>query len=332
MPRVRILCNCPVDHLPEVKRALESIGEVRYAQHTYQELLEAIGAYDALVPSLDIALDEKLLGRARRLRLIATPSTGTDHIDLKCTTKLGITVLSLKDDYEFLKGVAATAEHAFGLMLAIVRRTPFAFASVRGGGWHSQDFRGRELLDKTLGIIGYGRLGEMMARYGHAFGMRILACDPYKTAGEPFVKQVDFGTLLRCSDIITIHVHLNDETRNMMSDFAFSQVKPGSYLVNTSRGAVVDERALLDALESGKVAGAALDVICGELDGNLEQHPLIRYAQTHDNLIITPHLGGVTYESQAKAYAHTARKIEQFFQAKPGSASRAAVQEPEKGE
>jgi D-3-phosphoglycerate dehydrogenase len=313
MAHIRILCNSPINHIPEARQILESVGEVTYAQYKYPRLLEIIGKYDALLPSLDIYLDERLLQRAERLKLIATPSTGTDHIDLKSAAKFGIEVVSLKNDTEFLKKVTATAELAFGLILSITRRIPFAFDSVKQGKWSSKDFRGHELLDKTLGIIGYGRLGEMMARYGHAFGMRILACDPYKTICEDFVTQVDFEALLRSADIITIHVHMNEETRGLISKRAFSTMKQGVYIVNTSRGAVIDEGVLLQALELGKVAGAALDVICGELEGNFEHHPLIRYARTHDNLIITPHMGGVTYESQAKAYTFTARKIQRFF-------------------
>ena len=297
MAHPRILCNCSIRHFPEAKLILESVGEVIYAEYKYPKLLEVIGEYEALLPSLDIYLDERILQRANCLKLIATPSTGTDHIDLKSAAKFGIEVMSLKNDFEFLKKVTATAELAFGLMLSITRRIPFAFDSVKQVKWSSKDFRGHELLDKTLGIIGYGRLGEMMARYAHAFGMHVSACDPYKTIREDFVTQVDFETLLRSADILTIHVHLNEETSGLISEQAFSTMKQGVLLVNTSRGTVIDEAALLRSLKSGKVAGAALDVICGELEGDFENHLLIRYAQTHDNLILTPHMGGVTYES-----------------------------------
>jgi D-3-phosphoglycerate dehydrogenase len=313
MAHTRILCNCSIVHIPEAKLILESVGDVTYAEHKYPQLLEVIGDYDALLPSLDIHLDKSLLQRAKRLKLIATPSTGTDHIDLRSAAEFGIEVMSLKNDIEFLKKVTATAELAFGLILSITRRIPFAFDSAKQAKWSSRDFRGHELLDKTLGIIGYGRLGEMMARYAHAFGMHVSACDPYKTIREDFVTQVDFETLLRSADILTVHVHLNEETRGLISERAVSTMKQGVFLVNTSRGAVIDEAALLRALESGKLAGAALDVICGELEGDFENHPLIQYAQAHDNLILTPHVGGVTYESQAKAYAFTARKIQRFF-------------------
>ena len=315
MSRVRILCNSLVDHIPEARQVLESVGEVTYAEHDYACLAEVIGEYDALIPSLGVSLDEDMLRRATRLKVIATPSTGTDHIDLKSAAKFNVKVLSLKNDYEFLKKVTATAELTMGLVLSSVRRIPFAFDSVREGNWCRERFRGHELLDKTLGIIGYGRLGEMVARYAHAFGMSVLAYDPYKEIRAPFVAQVEFDILLRSADVITVHVHLNDETRGLVSRQAFSLMKEGAYLVNTSRGAVIDEQALLAALESGKLAGAAVDVICRELEGDFGNHPLIRYARTHDNLIITPHMGGAAYESQAKAYTFTAHKLQEFFSA-----------------
>lgn len=311
---IRILCQGHLNHCTKARQILESVGELTCAEYDYPQLADAIEEYDALIPSLGIYLDENLLRQAGRLKLIATPSTGTDHIDLESAKRLGIQVASLKNDYRFLKTVAATAELALGLMLSIVRRIPFAFDSVRESRWERQDFCGHELLDKILGIIGYGRLGEMVARYGHALGMTVLAYDPHKSISESYVTQVGLQTLLGAADVITIHVHLNEETRGMLSALEFSLMKQGAYLVNTSRGAVINEAEMIKALESGRLAGAAVDVISGELQGNLDIHPLVQYARCHDNLIITPHIGGVTYDSQAKAYAFTARKVQAFFQ------------------
>ena len=313
MTNIRILCNCPINHLPEAKQILESVGEVTYAEYKYPQLLQVIGGFDTLLPSLDVRLDEKMLMCAKRLKLIATPSTGTDHIDLKSAEKMGIKVISLKGEYELLKKITATAELTIGLLLALVRRIPFAFDCVKQGKWSSQDFRGNELFGKTLGIIGYGRLGEMVARYANSFGMQVIAYDPYKTIQETSVKQVDFEALLHSADIITLHVHLNDETKGLISEKAFSLMKDGVYIINTSRGAVIDEGLLLEALQSGKVKGAALDVLAGECEGKLQNHPLIGYARNHSNLIITPHIGGVTYESQKKAYTLIAQKIKEFY-------------------
>jgi len=313
MSRVKILCNCDIGHLPEVKKRLASVGSVTYSSCGYRELSSRLAGYDVFIPSLNVRLDASLLHRAEGLKLIATPSTGTDHIDLEEAKRLGITVISLKDEYEFLKNVSATAELAFGLLLALVRHIPSAFESVCDGSWGNGEFRGRELDGKTMGIIGYGRLGEKVSRYAHAFGLQVIACDPYRRVKDSWVRQVRLGTLLAKSDIISVHVHLNGETRRMIGAKEFARMKPGVYIVNTSRGAVIDEQELLKALKTGWVAGAAQDVLADELGGKIKNNPLVRYARTADNLIITPHLGGVTLESQRKAYTFLVRKIVDYI-------------------
>ena len=315
MSEFKVLCNISVKHLPGIKKLLSEIGRVDYRSYNYQNLKKAIARYNVLIPSLNVMLDQDLLCKGTRLKLIATPSTGIDHINLAAAEKMGIKVISLKGDVRFLKTVTATAEHTFGLLLALIRRTPFAFASVQKGHWNSAGFRGVELRGKKLGIIGYGRLGKMVARYGRAFEMTVAAYDPYRKTGRGPVKQVGLETLLRNSDIISLHVPLNRETRKLIAAREFSLMKRGSFLLNTSRGAVIDEAALLAQLENGRLAGAALDVLAEELLGKIKENPLVKYSRTHQNLLITPHLGGVTGESQAKAFRHIIRKIRDYLPA-----------------
>jgi len=312
---MHILCGFELSHIPETRRILESLGEVRYLDYDRAALAELLPEVDVLYTSLKVRVDRELLEQAPRLRCIATPSTGTDHLDLRAAEELGIPVLSLKEEIAFLRSVTATAELAFALILAAMRNLPFAFDAVRAGEWESRRFRGHQVYEKTLGIIGYGRLGEMMGRYGLAFGMRVLACDPYKTIAEPGIEQVDLDTLLHQADVVTVHVHLNNETRGLLSHREFALMKPGAYLVNTSRGAIIDDDAFLRALESGRLAGAGVDVLAGELDGPIGDHPLVQYARAHSNLVITPHMGGVTFESQEKAFAYTAKMLEAFLKA-----------------
>ncbi|MFH0797500.1 MAG: NAD(P)-dependent oxidoreductase [Candidatus Omnitrophota bacterium] len=307
--KLRILCNTPVAHLAEIRRLLEELGTVDYSRFGYDALLKKIGGYDILIPSLDIMLDRRMLEAAGRLKAIATPSTGIDHIDCDTARERGIAVLSLRGEYRFLKKVSATAELAFGLLLSVSRRIPFAFDAVRSGVWQSADFRGNELKGKTLGIIGYGRLGEMVSRYGRAFGMKILAYDSYRKVKDTWVRQVALPVLLRRADAISVHVIFNGETRGLLGTREFAVMKRGVFLINTSRGAVIDEQALLAALNDGTVKGAGLDVLADELQERTAENPLIRYARTHDNLIITPHMGGVTHESQAKAFSFIIGKI-----------------------
>jgi D-3-phosphoglycerate dehydrogenase len=300
-----------MDHIPELKQKA-GYFDTAFRPVDYDELLEIIPGYDYLMPSIKFRLDRKLLVKAARLRAISSPTTGTDHIDFKACEELGITVFSLKNDTEFLSNVTATAELAFFHILNILRYGPSAFRHVLNGQWDASRFCGRELLGKTLGILGFGRLGRMMGRYGLAFRMSVLACDPYKEVDMEGVRQVGFDELLKESDIITLHVHLNDETRGMINSDAFRKMKRGVVIVNTSRGAIIDSEALIDALEEGKVSGAGLDVIENELAGEISTHPLVRYAREHENLAITPHIGGITVDSQRKAFIHALEKLIDF--------------------
>jgi len=176
--------------------------------------------------------------------------------------------------------------------------------------------RGHQLAGKTLGILGCGRLGTIMGQYGQAFRMKIVGCDTrdVEMVGVEF-ERVDLDRLLRESDVLSIHIHLTEENRGLIDRHALAKMKPGAILINTSRGAIIDEVALLDALKHGPLAAAGLDVIEGEWRDDLEQHPLIEYSRSHGDLVITPHVGGVTYESQAMAYAAAAHKLAEYLQA-----------------
>ena len=308
--RPRVLVTIETDHLPEAQAILEKGAEVTYRPGLPDaELLETIGDYDAIVTNLQQKITRDVIDAAKRLRVIATPSTGTDHIDLAYAEERGLTVQSIKADYDVLKNITATAEHAFMLMMACLRKLPFAFDMVREGRWEREPFRGREVQGRVCGILGYGRLGEIFSRFAHAFEMEVLACDPLKTVADPWVRQVDFDTLLRASEIITIHIHLTEETTRYLGEREFSLMREGIYLVNTSRGRIIDEEAFVRALESGRVAAAGVDVISTELDGIIAENPLVAYARAHSNLIISPHIGGFTLDSQRKAFVHMAGKL-----------------------
>ena len=307
-----IVCAADLSHLPQTQKLLASIGEVRYIQATPEALVEAITDADAYFASMHVRLTAEMIDSAPRLKAIATPSTGLDHIDLTAAAKRGIAILGLKDDRALLDGITATAELSWALVLACARRLPEAFDMVRNGVWARDLVRGHQIAYKTLGILGCGRLGTMMADYGQAFRMKVIACDKQKI-DLPDIQQVGFEKLLAESDILSIHVHLTDDNRKLIDRKALQSMKPGSILVNTSRGAIVDEEALLEALEKGPLVAAGLDVIEGEWREDIAEHPLIRYAATHRNLIITPHVGGVAYEAQEMAYKATADKLRAFF-------------------
>lgn len=315
----RILNMADVASCPDVLAPLKAIAEVVSMPADRGALRQSLGQYDAYFASLHVRADREVLQSSGRLCVIATPSTGTDHIDLHAAAERGIEVLSLKDDLELLRKITATAELAWALLLATVRRLPWAFAAARQGDWARDRFRGHQLSGKTLGVLGYGRLGSMVARYGKAFGMRVLACEVRDVTPAGGVALVDFDTLLSESDVLSVHVHLTEANRGLLNAEAFAKMKPGAVLVNTSRGAIIDEAAFLDALRSGRLGGAGVDVIHGEWDANLSEHPLIRYANEHENLIISPHVGGVTFESQRMALEHTVLKLLQFLEGKHAS-------------
>jgi len=307
----RIVCSADVDHLPKVRERIRRLGETAFTaaeEDTRRELADA----HVLITRLSMTYDESLLAGAQELRLIATPSTGTDHIDLAYAESRRIEVMSIKKDYDLLKHVTSTAELAWGLLLAANRRIPAAFDHVKEGGWDSTAFAGHELCGGVMGIVGYGRLGEMVAEYARTFRMKVIAADPFARMPH-WIERVSLDELLRTADYVSVHVHLNDQTRGMIGRREFETIKPGAVLVNTSRGGLLDEQALLGALESGRLRAAGIDVRATELNGDPLADPLVQYARTHDNLVITPHMGGVTFESQQKAYLYLADKVETFI-------------------
>lgn len=279
---------------------------------TREALLENIGSFDGYIASLKVRVDEEVLERASSLKAIFTPSTGLDHIDLEAARRHGIPVFATKNDRDILDSITSTAEMALALLLSVVRRVPWAHQAAVDGIWAREVFRGHQLSGKTMGILGYGRLGTMMAEYAKALRMNVIACDIKKIDDEA-ICQVSFDELMRKSDVISIHVHLDKSTEKMIDKKAFSMMKKGVVIINTARGGIIDEEALCKALETGKVGGAGLDVIDGEWMENIKDHPLIQYAGTHQNLVISPHVGGTCFEAQYITAENIMRKIDDYF-------------------
>lgn len=308
---MQILVTCDYTLCPDALDPLKALGQVI---HIYpidrKQLREQIVNVDAWLCFTSVKVDREVLAAARRLRVVATPSTGTDHIDKQALAARNIILLDIATEYELLEQFTATAEGAWTLLLACTRRLPMNFERAKQGcvGVADSGHLPRQLSGKTLGVIGYGRLGRMMGQVGKAFRMRVLACD-IKAVDDDGVRQVDLDTLLAESDFVSLHVHLSDQTQCMIDRRCFSLMKRGAVLVNTARGDLLDEAALLDALESGQVGAAGLDVVHDEWDPQLAQHPVIEYASNHDNLIITPHVASACIESIAGARIFIAQKL-----------------------
>lgn len=259
-----------------------------------------LSGYEVFTTRFDHRLTSDVLARAPQLQFILTPTTGLDHIDLQAAGQRGIRVISLRGQFEFLRGIWASAEHSWALLLALVRRIPLAVQAPGQGVWAQRPYFGGELARKRIGIVGLGRIGEKVARYAQAFDMTVRAFDPAPKGRTEGIEMVPaLNDLLTQSDVLSIHVPLQDDTRRMIGATELSLLPMGALVLNTARGAIVDEAALLAALESGHVGGAAIDVLEGEGQAGFPaEHPLVRYARGRDNVLITPHIGGSTWESR----------------------------------
>ncbi|MBI2675795.1 MAG: hydroxyacid dehydrogenase [Candidatus Aenigmarchaeota archaeon] len=306
---MKILVASPEYFPTDILSELEEIGDVDCEKLSYEELLDRIGDYDAVLTRVDVKLDKKILEKAAKLKAIGSATTGLDHIDMKYAASKGIKIFSLSGSH-----TVPTAEHTFSLILALAKKVPWAFDSLKKGEWERNRFFGLELDGKTLGIIGFGKIGSRVAVYAKSFGMRILTYDPYinkELAESVGAEIVSLDELLKDSDIITIHAFLSPETRKMINSETISKMKKTAFLVNVARGEIIDEASLLEALKNKKIAGAALDVFIEEpLPPNSE---LIKYAKKNSNLIITPHMAASTGEAIRRSAKEIVGKVKEFL-------------------
>lgn len=311
--KTKILITAPAYFDKDAIAVFQEIGEVVIKKPSHAELLEQIHEYNALAIRVDTNIDKQLLDAASQLKVIASATTGVDHIDVEYAKKKGVEVISLQG-----ANTNATAEHAIALLLSLARKIPAAHASTLSGKWQRDSFIGTELKGKVLGVVGFGRIGREIARLAKCLGMSIIAYDPYlpdaafTEAGA--VKKQGIDELLQEADVVTLHVLLTDETRGLFNKEKFRLMKPTALLLNCSRGEVINEKELVYALQEQKIAGAALDVFATEPLPT--DSWLIRYAKKHTNLILTPHIAGSTYEAINEAGLFVARKTKEFFEKK----------------
>lgn len=277
-----------------------------------EALADARGLLDA---SMRVRVTDAMVEGAPRLAVISCATTGSDHIERGEVARRGIPVHTLREDPELLGGLTPAAELTWALLMACARRLPAAVRHVLDGGWAREAFPGTMLRGRTLGLIGCGRIGGWMARYARAFDMQVLGYDPFVARLPEGIEPVPLDDLVARADFVSVHVHLSGDTRGLVSRKLFEAMKPGAVFLNTSRGAVADEAALLDALRSGRLAGAGLDVLEGEPD--TANHPLVDYAREHDNLLITPHCGGNSPDAVRVVCRRAAEKIRAALEAAP---------------
>ncbi len=263
-------------------------------------LAELIADCDAVVVRSATKVTAELLRAGRRLRVVGRAGIGVDNVDVATATELGILVVNAPT-----ANLISATEHSFALLIALAKKLPAADASMKRGEWDRKTFQGVELQNKTLGIVGYGRIGQGVGERARSFDMKLLAYDPFldpAAARNRGVELVDLDTLLARSDVVTLHTPLTEQTRGLLSAARLAQMKPGALLVNCARGGLVDEAALLAALEEGRLGGAGLDVYAQEppLSFDLARHPRV---------VATPHIGAQTFEAQERIAEETARMV-----------------------
>lgn len=288
---MRVLVAEPLGQAGLDRLAQEHEVEVRL-NLARDELLAALPDYDALIVRSQVQVDASAIAAGARLKVVGRAGVGVDNIDVDAATRAGIAVVNAPT-----ANTLAAAEHTLALLLALARRVAAADASVRRGEWRRAAFMGAELGGKTLGIVGLGRVGLAVADRARAFAMNLLGSDPLvsaEAAATYGVHLVDVDELLAESDVVTLHVPLVAQTRGLLDATRLGRMKRGALLVNVARGGVVDEDALADALASGRLGGAAIDVFEHEPLGD---SPLL----SAPNTVLTPHLGASTAEAQARA-------------------------------
>ena len=282
--------------------------EIIHIEATQEAMEERLGDADAIIDaSMRVKFDDVMFAKATRLKIISCATTGSDHIARGELDARNIPVRTLKEDRELLKNITPAAELSWALLMGCARKLPVACNHVRNGGWTRELFPGVMLRGKTLGLVGCGRIGGWMARYATGFGMNVIGFDPYLDKYPDNCQKSTLEEVFQTSDFISIHVHLNEETRGMITPDLFRQIKTGAIFINTSRSAVTDESGLLEVLESGQMGAAGLDVLDGEPE--IIDNPLLKYAQSHDNLLITPHCGGFSPDAVKMVCRRAAEKV-----------------------
>lgn len=315
---MRILITESDSYSEKAIEIYREIGEVTLVNGNLHDILTHLPDIDILVVKLKITWTESIILKAKLLKYIVTSTTGLNHIRLPVNSRIHI--ISLKGEVDFLRTVTPTAELTWGLILSLVRKICPAVNSVKNHTWNRDIFLGQELYGKSIGIVGYGRLGSMIAKYAIAFGMNVNIFDIDENSFRSLPEGVeyrDLDSLLKTSDIITLHIPLVDSNMNFIDKRRLSLLKSSAVLINTSRGEILDEAYLLYMLEADLLYGAALDVLSDEVSGEeswLYNNELINSKKLGNKLLITPHIGGACYNSMERTENFVAQKFSTLLQ------------------
>lgn len=310
------------EHAPSAVAMYKSLGPVYFLPDLKLAEREAIlKKANILATGLSINVYREFIDQMPNLKVVATQTTGLNHIDVLYLKSTGRKLISLRGRTSFLKNIPSTAEETMALLLALVRKLPWAFDHVKAGGWNRLEWRGNQLMGKTIGLLGFGRLGKIVARYERSFGMKVIAADPFVSKNsmeKRGVKKVGMDKIFKSSDIVSLHVLLTDNTYNLVKEKHLKMMRPHSFLINTARAELIERGALVKALKNKWIAGAAVDVLWDERPdgGHLKTSPEWKYAKENNNLLIVPHIGGATFEAMAKTQEFIANEVLKYFSKK----------------
>jgi D-3-phosphoglycerate dehydrogenase len=305
---IKILITEPEYFTDESLVRMKRAGIVTVKRMLRKDLLKFVKNVDILVVRIETKVDKELLKHAKHLKVVVSATTGLNHIDVKALKARGIKLYSLHGIHS-----VSTAEHTIALLFSVVRNIIPAHEHMINGQWKRWKFIGTELNKKTIGIFGLGRVGSEVAVRAKGLGMNVVAYDPYVSKSRMTklgVKKVDFTSLLKRSDIITLHASLTKETYGIFGNKEIRMMKSSVVLINTARGSLIKEKALVEALTKGYIRAAAIDVYQEEPQSSLS--PIVRYGKKHSNLVLTPHLGASTREAMMDASMFAVDVIENF--------------------
>ena len=306
-----IICTTPIDHLEGLRRNLMKKGKLIYKPNINKKDLKKILEKNKKInvifcnPNRQGYILNKEILQNSSVKLINTASTGLNHINQDDCKKLNIKILSLTKDFKLIKKLPSTSELSFGLMINLQRNIFQSFQSVKNKKWDYTPFIGQELSSLTIGIIGLGRLGNLMANYAKAFGMRVFYYDPFKETRK--YKKTNLKRLVQIADVISIHAHVNNQTKYMINKKILKFAKKKPVIINTSRGELVNEQDIIWGLKKKIISGYGADVIEKEFI-DINKSPIIKNINKY-NIIITPHIGGMTYQGQLRAYVYAINKL-----------------------
>ena len=310
-----IVVITPVKHIRGVSETLERIGNVIYHEDPVlndieRDLGEAWAIYTNPNKS-KVYIGRELFDMAPNLKVVCTASTGRNHIDLVEAANRSIQVISLTEEREIINRISSTAELAFALTLSHLRRVTESHQGALEGQWDYTRYIGRQMNQLTVGVLGYGRLGGLFSGYAAAMGAQVIVSDPYKNVVNGDMQKVSLSELAARSDILSLHVHVTDETTGIISAEVLSEMKEDVLIVNTSRGEIINETDMVAFLRAHPRARVATDVLSDEIR-NREASPLLNFARESKQVLITQHIGGMTREAQEIAYGHAASLLESF--------------------